>query len=121
MEWLFSDKWNGAHPFEIVYSSPHGIYLYPPDRDHSFYRLSVDDPFYNREFVHMAAALVEHNIPFETSGLDRVLEYLTGESDMEVNTMGIREPSFKYETSRENRKRYFPHIRWDELQVLKWK
>lgn len=121
MEWLFSDKWNGAHPFEIVYSSPHGIYLDPPDKDHSFYRLSVDDPFYNREFVQMAAALVEHNVPFEAHGLDRVLEYLTGESDMEVNTMGIREPSFQYETSRENRKRYFPHIRWDELQVLKWK
>ncbi len=121
MDWFLSDKWDGAHPFEIVYSSPHGIYLDPPDEKHTFFRLSVADPFYNGEFVRMAAAMVEHNIPFEAYGLAEALEYLTGESDMEVNTMGIREPSFQYETSRENRKKYFPHIRWDEIQALKWK
>ncbi|MCP5047740.1 MAG: hypothetical protein GY940_11255, partial [bacterium] len=121
MDWFLSDKWDGAHPFEIVYSSPHGIYLYPPDKDDSFFRLSIADPFYNREFVRMAAALVEHNIPFETRGLDEALEYLTGESDMEGNTGSMRNPTFQYETSRENRKQYFPHIRWDKIQALKWK
>lgn len=33
MEWFLSEKWSGAHPFEIVYSTPHGIILYPPDKD----------------------------------------------------------------------------------------
>jgi hypothetical protein len=121
MDWLLSDQWDGAHPFEIVYSSPHGIYLYPPEKDDCFFRLSVADPFYNLEFVRMAAALVEHHVPFKADGLDEALEYLTGESDMEVNTGSMRNPTFQYKTSRENRKQYFPHIRWDEVQVLKWK
>lgn len=121
MDWLYSNKWDGAHPFEIVYSSPHGIYLYPPENEDTFFRLSVDDHFYYPEFARMAAALVEHNIPFKAGSLDDVLEYLTGESDMEVNTGSMRNPTFRYETSRENRKQYFRHIRWDEIQVLKWK
>ena len=121
MDWFLSDQWDGAHPFEIVYSSPHGIYLYPPEKEDHFFRLSVADPFYNREFVSMAAALVEHQIPFKADGLDKALEYITGESDMEVNTGSMREPTFSYKTSKENRKQYFPHIRWDEIPVLKWK
>jgi len=121
MDWFHSDKWDGAHPFEIVYSTPHGIYLYPPEKQDCFFRLSIADPFYNREFVRMAATLVEHQIPFKADGLDEALEYLTGESDMEVNTGSMREPTFTYKTSRENRKQYFRHIRWDEVQVLKWK
>jgi len=118
--WLKSDEWNGAHPFEIVYSTPHGIYLYPPEAD-DFFRLSVADPYYNGEFVKMATALMEHNIPFETRGLDEALKYLTGDNDMEVNTGSMRNPTFKYETSKLNRKLFLPHIRWDPVQSLKWK
>jgi hypothetical protein len=121
MDWFLSNKWDGAHPFEIVYSTPHGIYLYPPEGKDAFFRLSIADPFYYGEFVRMASALTGHSVPFQASGLDEALEYLTGENDMEVNTGSFRNPTFRYTTSRENKKRYFRHIQWDELQVLKWK
>ncbi|MCP5049361.1 MAG: hypothetical protein GY940_19480 [bacterium] len=121
MNWLRSDEWRGAHPFEIVYSTPHGIYLYPPEKDDLFYRLSIADHFYYPAFARMADALVEHNIPFEAYGLDGALEYLTGESEVEVNTMSWHNPTFRYTTSRENRKMYFPHIQWDDILALEWK
>lgn len=119
MEWLKSDVWNGAHPFEIVYSTPHGIYLYPPDDEHSFYRISIADPFYNEEYVRMAVALIEHEIPFEAYGLDDALGYITGENYVDVNTMSM--DSFRYKNSEEEKKKYFAYIEWDPIQTLKWK
>ncbi|MCP4689326.1 MAG: hypothetical protein GY859_14835, partial [Desulfobacterales bacterium] len=44
MDWLLSREWEGAHPFEIVYSgNVHGITLYPPNKKEPLYRLSVID------------------------------------------------------------------------------
>ncbi|MCP5045988.1 MAG: hypothetical protein GY940_02380, partial [bacterium] len=120
-DWHQSDEWRGAHPFEIVYSTPHGIYLYPPEKDDHFYRLSIADHFYYEAYVRMAVALMEHNIPFEAYSLEQALEYVTGESEVEVNTGSMRNPTFSYETSRENRKNYFHHIQWDHIQALEWK
>lgn len=119
MEWYLSEKWSGAHPFEIVYSTPHGIMLYPPDKDCSAYRLSVHDPFYKNELVKMAGALIEHEIPFEAPGLEEALEYVSGESFVGVNTM--HEDAFRYDASPGHREKYFPHIQWDEIEVLQWK
>jgi hypothetical protein len=119
MEWFLSEKWSGAHPFEIVYSTPHGIILYPPDKDCSAYRLSVYDPFYNNEFVKMASALIDHEIPFNAPGLEEALEYVAGEGFVGVNTM--HEDAFRYDASPEHQEKYFPYIQWDEIEVLQWK
>ncbi|MCU0286615.1 MAG: hypothetical protein MUF15_09465 [Acidobacteria bacterium] len=119
MEWYLSKKWSGAHPFEIVYSTPHGILLYPPGKDYSAYRLSVYDPFYNKEFVKMASALIDHEIPFDAPGLEEALEYVAGEGFIGVNTMD--EDAFRYDASPEQQEKYFSHIQWDEIAVLQWK
>lgn len=121
MEWLNSETWDGAHPFEIVYSSDrHGIILYPPDGRYSCYRLDVFDPFYKMDFVRMAAALVEHEIPFEAYGLEKALDYVSGEGYVDVNSLMYAD-SFQYISSREYRKKYFPYIEWEKIEVVKWK
>ena len=121
MEWLNSKTWKNAHPFEIVFSMDvHGIVLYPPDQEHSFYRLTVTDIFYIGDFVRMVASLVEHNIPFEAYGLESALDYLTGESFVDVNPISMAVHGFTYESSREYRQKYFPYIDWDEIKMLQW-
>ncbi len=119
MDWLFSRKWEGAHPFEIVYSgNVHGIYLYPPDKEEHRYRVFVVDPFYNHHFLKMVAALMENNIPFVTSGLDKIVEYCRGESYIHVNVPSMREEIFRYMHTDEERDKYFSHIEWDKIQIL---
>lgn len=120
MEWLHSGKWAGQHPFEIVFSFfGLGIHLHPPDRNQPFFRLSNSNKLLIEEFVRMAVNLVKFNIPFEARSLDEALDYLTGESYVNVNVTSL--DSFFYEPSRENRRKYFPHIQWDKIEVVKWK
>jgi hypothetical protein len=119
MDWFNSDSWRGSHPFEIVFSTPHGIMLYPPEKDHPFYRLSIQDPFYNKKYVHMAYSLIENNIPFQAHSMEDALEYIAGEAYVGVNVM--EEDAFQYKPSREYKKKYLPHIQWDEIEVVKWK
>ena len=119
-EWLHSGKWAGQHPFEIVYSFfSLGVHLHPPGKHRPTFFLSNSNEFLVEVFVRMAEALMKHNIPFEASRLDEALDYLTGESYLRVNQLGL--DSFYYEPSRENRKKYFPHIQWNEIKMVKWK
>lgn len=119
-EWRHSGKWAGQHPFEIVYSFfGLGVHLHPPGKHRSSFSLSNSNELLVEVFVCMAEALMKHNIPFEASRLDEALDYLTGESYLRVNQVGL--DSFCYEPSRENRKKYFPHILWDEIKIVKWK
>jgi hypothetical protein len=119
MEWFNSDSWRGAHPFEIVFSTPHGIMLYPSEQDHPFYRLSIHDPFYYKQYVRMVYILIENNIPFEAHSLEEGLEYITGEAYVGVNVM--EEGAFRYESSKEYEEKYLPYIQWDKIEVVKWK
>jgi hypothetical protein len=119
-QWHNSGDWSGQHPFEIVYSFIHlGIHLFPPDQNQPSYRLSVSNKLLTGPFVRMAFALVKHNVPFEAFRLEEGLDYLTGESFADVNVIGL--DTFHYYPSRENRKKYFPHIQWDEIEVVNWK
>jgi hypothetical protein len=120
MQWLNSGTWRGQHPFEIVYSFIQlGIHLFPPDKHQPSYRLSVSNKLLTEQFVRMAYTLVMHNIPCEAFRLEEGLDYLTGESFVDVNVLGL--DTFHYYPSRENREKYSPHIQWDEIEVVKWK
>lgn len=120
MEWLITCGSRGSHPFEIVYSHVNaGIHLYPPEDKYPFYRLSIANNHFSEPFIHMVVNLVEHNVPFETYHLEESLNYLTGESVVEVNGNGL--DAFHYYPSREYREKYFPYIQWEEINVLKWK
>lgn len=119
MKWLITNGSRGSHPFEIVYSPvKSGIHLYPPEEKYPFYRLSVGNSVYNKSFINMAVALVKHNVPFEADAAE-VIDDLTGEKFVGVNDNGF--DTFDYNDSREYREKYFPHIQWEEIKVLKWK
>jgi hypothetical protein len=120
MDWLNSGKWSGTHPFEIVYSFIElGIHLYPPRLDKPCFGISVSYIHLTAPFVDMVGNLIKHNVPFEAYQLDEALDYLTGESFIDVNIIGL--DSFHYYPSRENRKKYYPHIQWDKIEVVKFK
>lgn len=119
MDWYNSREWQGAHPFEIVYSgNVHGITLYPPEEKEPQYRINVMDPFYNADFLKMITALIENNVPFKTFGLEGVVEYCKGESYFRVNTVSMRDETFRYKDTEEERQEYFSHIEWDEIPLL---
>ncbi len=119
MAWYTSHSWEGAHPFEIVYSgNGHGIMLYPPDEREPRYQFSVVDPFYNNEFLKMTAALIERNIPVTAYSFADAVEYCKGESYRDVNKMGYREPPFIYSDTPEEQEKYFAYIAWDPIQLV---
>lgn len=119
MDWYRSRQWEGAHPFEIVYSgNVHGISLYPPDEREPLYRIGVVDPFYNYALLKMVAALIENNVPFTTYKLEDIVEYCVGEAYIGVNTASLRYLPFRYSHTQEEQETYFSHIEWDKIQIL---
>ncbi|MCK5707889.1 MAG: hypothetical protein KAI43_09565 [Candidatus Aureabacteria bacterium] len=118
--WYEKRGWTGAHPFEIVYSwRRHGIHLYPPTDESSSYSLRVTNYAYANDFIKMVISLMNEKIPFIAEDIEKVLDFLTGESYFDVN--GYSDHSFSYIPSREYKKEYFPYIEWDDLTYLKWK
>jgi hypothetical protein len=119
-DWLLSDSHAGAHPFEIVFSwHSHGIHLYPPNVTMPHYKLTVTNFAYAPYFIKMVQALIEAGVPFTAYELDKVLDFLSGDTYFTVNDYD--EHSFSYIPSREYRKKYFPYIEWDDIKILKWK
>ncbi len=120
LEWYNSGEYAGSHPFEIVFSwHQHGIHLYPPNEQSPYYNLRVTNYNYAWYFLEMVNILIEKEIPFNAGELDDVLNFLVGDTYFTVNRM--EEHHFQYIYSREYKKKYFPHIEWDEIKVVKWK
>lgn len=67
----------------------------------------------------MIIALIKENIPFQADKLKSVLEFLAGETYFTVNDYS--EHNFYYCPSKEYKKKFFPHIEWDEIKTVKWK
>ena len=120
MDWHKNSKWVGSHPFEIVFSwHRHGIHLYPPSLYNSWrYSLRVTNYAYAENFIEMVKALIENKVSFIAQNLEEVLDYLTGETYFTVNEYS--DNSFFYTPSQEYKKKFFKHIEWDELKILKW-
>jgi hypothetical protein len=120
MQWLDGHAWIGAHPFEIVFSwINHGIHLYPCDREQPYFLLGVTNYAFAEDFIKMARALIKENIPFKALEIEKVLEYLEGESLFTVNEYD--EHFFSYIPSKEHKKLYFKNIEWGNIEILKWK
>lgn len=119
-EWHNSGQHMGSHPFEIVFSwHEHGIHLYPPNEQSHYYNLRVTNYTYAWDFLQMVDILIKNEIPFSAGKLEDVLDFLAGDTYFTVNKM--EEHHFRYILSREYKQKYFPHIEWDEIKVVKWK
>ncbi len=119
LDWYKNKRWIGSHPFEIVFSwHRHGVYLYPPSSYNDWrYGLRVVNYAYAEDFIKMVKALIKRRIPFVAYDLEKVLDYLRGETYFTVNTYS--DNFFFYIPSVEHKKKYFKHIEWDELKILK--
>jgi hypothetical protein len=119
-EWYHSGQYAGSHPFEIVFSwHEHGIHLYPPNEQSLYYNLRVTNYAYAWDFIEMVNTLIKKDIPFSAGKLEEVLNFLAGDTYFNVNRMS--EHNFRYIYSREYKQKYFSHIEWDEIKVVKWK
>jgi len=119
-EWHNSGRYMGGHPFEIVFSwHRHGIHLYPPDEQSPYYNLRVTNYAYAQKFLEMVDTLIKNDIPFNVGKLEDVLDFLAGDTYFTVNVM--EEHHFRYIYSREYKQKYFSHIEWDDIKVVKWK
>ncbi len=118
-------KWHrtrsrGGHPFEIVFSwKSHGIHLYPPRKDYPYYSIKVTNLSYASIFLRMVQALMYKGIPFQAPELDKVVKFLSGETFFKVNEFG--DHFIFYIPSLEYRRKYFRHIKWEEIELPKWK
>lgn len=119
-QWYHSGEHAGSHPFEIVFSwHEHGIHLYPPGEQSHCYNLRVTNYAYAWDFLQMVDQLIKNEIPFNTGKLEDILDFLVGDTYFTVNEMS--EHHFSYVLSREYKQKYFSHIEWDDIKVVKWK
>ena len=124
--WLNGNDWEGSHPFEIVAGySTLGIHLRPPSSsqcrnsfrfDRMFILSSGSDFTFASTYVDMTKALMKENVSFKSPDLSKSLEFLRGEVEFTVNNYS--ELYIDYTGARWQR-RILPHIKWDELEVLK--
>jgi hypothetical protein len=124
MGWVKSDKWEGSHPFEIVYSSlEHGIHLFPPTDNNDWkYGLRVTNYGYAEDFIKMVEALIDNEIPFQAHSINDVLDYLTGEMYVSVNEFsGAFWSTWDYIPCKEYKGKYLKHIEWEDLEIPKFK
>ena len=114
------NKWGGSHPFELIHAHrAQSILLFPPHQSQPYYGFSVFDKAYTEEFVEMVKAFMDNDIAFQALGLEKDLDYLSGESFLGVNYGGM--DNFYYFDSEEAREKYFSHITWDSLKIPQWK
>jgi hypothetical protein len=121
-KWRRGERWLGSHPWEIVFSwSNHGVLLHPP---HEFdesrrFKILVSNYAYAEDYLKMVKGLIKAKIAFEAPVLEEVLEYLKGETYHSVNKWSKN--CIFYVDTREERKKYFDKIEWDEIKLSKIK
>lgn len=116
-EW-YSGGYSG-HPFEIVFSwHEHGIHLYP-DFENNCYTIRVTNYVYARDFINMVEELIKLYIPFKAYELDNVLDFLAGDTYFNVNNRYVH--CFMYYDTEDYKRKYFDHIEWDDIEIVKWK
>ena len=113
--WLHSRRWVGDHPFEIISGGiSEGIVLYPPEEMRKRYIL-LSGEFLHDAYIKCVEALIEKQIPFDAPDIEKTLEYLTGESYIDVNKGYV---SLIYTGDSSELKE---HIKWDPLTLPKIK
>ncbi len=120
-EWMYEKRDPGSHPFEIVFSfMEKGISLFPPSKWHDYYVLTCSTYLYADIYISMVLALIENEVPFKAPDLEEMLSYLTGEKIFTVNH-GHPLTSLTFHEEREYFEKYFPYIKWDRLEIPKWR
>lgn len=115
--WLVTKSNCGGHPFEIIFSwHGHGIHLMPPDSDRPYFSIRVTDYTYAKSFIMMVKALIENKIPFYAYLLNKVLDYMSGESYFRVNAYDKHFILYGSDL-----KKILKHIEWDDLDIVRWK
>ena len=64
----------------------------------------------------MVKTLIQNRIAFEAFPLERILDYLSGESYFTVNAFSEHYISYTYQD-----RKLLKHIQWDEPGMLKWR
>ena len=112
-------EWNanqrGGHPFEIMgYKN-----LNPPNDYFPYYHFSLGSMPEPQRYARVVMDLIRASVPFRIHGFEEVLQWLTGETEVNVNDDEI--PRIYYRANREDYRRYFHHIKWDPLKLPNWK
>lgn len=116
-KWFVTKSSCGGHPYEIVYSFiDHGIDLFPPTPNNPYFFIHVTNYDYAGYYLAMVKALIKGKISFEAYDLEKVLNYVAGDSYFTVNTCG--EHFIYYDSGDRNLLKY---IEWDEPNSVRWK
>ena len=64
---------------------------------------------------------IAHHAPFEIYDIEKLISFCTGNFNIEVNSLSMRMDSemFTYKHIKEEKEKYFKHIKWDKIQILK--
>jgi hypothetical protein len=116
--WFKSQRWAGAHPWEIVYGNPHGVML-SPCHDEKMSTWSVDFSVHTESLygiaVKMAIALARHAMPFEFYNSAKVVAVLRGDDMVEV---GPDRKALELEDLKAIRPDSIQHIQWDPIPKI---
>jgi hypothetical protein len=115
--WYHSKEWLGCHPWEIVFSHPHGVLFSPlPDEAGGWrFHLSVDAPGLYLRTVKMAVALGNAKVPLALIGKEPIVAALRGTDDVEIGP-GFDQMSL--ERLREVRPDAVTHVRWEPIPEI---
>lgn len=115
-EWFTSYRWEGAHPFEIVYGYPHGVVFWPDLKNDGWrFRMSASDELYHPRALEMIIALDRTGIPVEFPQAESILRTLEGTDDVEI---GPYRGQMSLAEVRKKRPGSVSAIRWDPLPEL---
>jgi hypothetical protein len=116
--WFNSQRWAGAHPWEIVYGNPHGVMLSPCHDEKTStwtFDFSVHTESLYAVAVKMAIALARHAIPFEFYNSAKVVAVLCGEDMVEI---GPDRKALEFENLKAIRPDSIEHIQWDPIPKI---
>jgi hypothetical protein len=116
--WFNSQRWAGAHPWEIVYGNPHGVMLSPCHDEKTStwtFDFSVHTESLYAVAVKMAIALARHAIPFEFYNSAQVVAVLRGEDMVEI---GPDREALEFESLKAIRPDSIEHIQWDPIPQI---
>ena len=113
-----------SHAFDVVsplHQNYHAMSFVAPNdvrfKPVPYYSFCLLNALRSEDFVKMAIAFIDAEVPLVVYGLDRALDYLTGEMEYSVNSGGTFNMDYKY--SKGNVTKSFKHIEWAPLTIAK--
>jgi hypothetical protein len=115
-KWYLSDSWIGSSPFEILYTffEEGGIVLLPPVKN-PYYIICLENKFMGKDLIKAVEALIAHEVSFRAIRLREIINYLQGESYLQVNG---NYPEVYYYSKKD---KIFKYVKWKPLELPKLK